>query len=279
MDERGTLAGRTALVTGGDSGIGRGVVLSLVRAGARVGVNYAHDRDGAENVVREAARLGGEAIALCADVSREDEVEAMFAECSRRLGPLDVLVSNAGLQKDAAFTAMGLDEWRAVLDVNLTGGFLCARAAARAFLARPDAASVRSARRGVLGVILFMSSVHQDIPWAGHVNYAASKGGLAMLMKSVAQELAPQGIRAAAVAPGAIATPINESAWKDEKQADRLRELIPLGRIGEAGDADAPGDVGPAVAWLASDEAAYVTGTTLYVDGGMLLYPGFRIGG
>lgn len=263
------LKGQTALVTGGSSGIGARIAVALAAAGARVGVNYSHSEEGAQKVVQEIVDAGGEAIPLRADVSREDQVLAMFDALFDSFGTIDILISNAGVQKDAAFVAMTLEQWNTLLSIDLTGAFLCAREAAKAFLRRgtPPAGS------RALGKIVFVSSVHEVIPWAGHANYAAAKGGLRMLMKTLAQELGPQRIRVNSIAPGAIKTRINEPVWSDPKGAAEMLKLIPYGRIGETGD------VAPVAVWLASDEADYITGTTIFVDGGMLLYPGFRTGG
>ncbi len=264
-----TLEGQTALVTGANSGIGAGIARALANAGARVGVNYVAHEDAAQDLVDGIKQSGGQALALKADVSQEDQVASMFDAVISTYGTVDILVSNAGIQKDSAFPDMTLDEWKAVLDVNLTGAFLCARAAAREFLRR----GVVPERSAAAGKIIFTSSVHEVIPWAHHANYAASKGGIMMLMKTVAQELAPQKIRVNSIGPGAIKTPINKSAWDTADAEASLRQLIPYGRIGETKD------VASVAVWLASDEADYVTGTTIFVDGGMLLYPGFRTGG
>ncbi len=269
MSETRVLRGRTALVTGANSGIGAAVARAMAAAGAHVFVNYVTDPDAAADLVREIERDDGRAGAVEADVGDEGQVEAMFARIADEAGPLDILVSNAGIQKDAALTEMELAQWRAVLDVNLTGAFLCARAAARQFLAAAD----QRRDRPSIGCIIFTSSVHEVIPWAGHANYAAAKGGLAMLMKSAAQELAPHRVRINSIGPGAIETPINQSVWSDPEERRKLLELIPYGRLGE------PRDIGRVAVWLASDAADYVNGTTIFVDGGMLLYPGFRTGG
>jgi len=263
------LEGQTALVTGASSGIGATIAVAMGAAGANVGVNYAASEEGAEQVVGAIARAGGRAVALRADVSREEQVSAMFKVLIAEYGTIDILVSNAGIQKDAVFVDMTLEQWTAVLSVNLTGAFLCAREAAKEFLRR----GVVPERSRAAGKIIFISSVHEVIPWAGHVNYASSKGGIMMLMKTVAQELAPQKIRVNSIAPGAIKTRINEQVWKDPEGVASMCKLIPYGRIGE------PDDVAPVAVWLASDEADYLTGTTIFVDGGMLLYPGFRTGG
>lgn len=262
------LRDQVALVTGASSGIGAATAIELAAAGAKVGVNYNGSVEGANDVVRRIDDAGGKAIAIKADVSKEKDVEAMFARCIEAFGRLDILVANAGLQRDAAFADMTLEQWRTVLDVNLTGQFLCARAAVRQFLAQGPSRISKA-----LGKIICMSSVHEVIPWAGHVNYAASKGGIMLMMKSLAQEVAEKKIRVNSIAPGAIKTNINKEAWADPKNARELLKLIPYGRIG------APEDIGKAAVWLASDESDYVTGTTLFVDGGMTLYPEFREGG
>ena len=261
-----SLRGQPALVTGANSGIGHAVALGLAKAGADVVVNYVTDPEAADAVVQEIEELGRRAVAIHADVSREDDVEAMFARAIDAFGTLHVVVCNAGLQRDAAFQDMTLAQWNTVIGVNLTGQFLCARAAVREFLRRGLTESVSAA----LGKIICMSSVHQRIAWAGHANYAASKGGIAMLMQTMAQELAPHRIRVNAIAPGAIQTPINTAAWTTDEAYSQLMTLVPYGRIGQ------PSDIAQAAAWLASDAADYVTGATLFVDGGMTLYPGFE---
>jgi glucose 1-dehydrogenase len=263
------LAGQKALVTGAASGIGRAVAIALGQAGADVLVNYRSDPGPAAEVVAAVEAAGARAFAHAADVSREDDVTAMFAAMTERFGAIDILVANAGVQRDAPSAEMTVEQWNAVLAVNLTGQFLCVREAVRAFLAREPAPGASRA----VGKIICMSSVHQEIPWAGHVNYAASKGGVMMMMRSLAQELAPRRIRINAIAPGAIRTPINHAAWGTDEALEALMKLIPYGRIGE------PEDVARAAVWLASDESDYVVGTTLFVDGGMSLYPGFATGG
>ena len=263
------LAGQKALVTGANSGIGKGVAIALGQAGAAVVVNYVAGDDAAAAVVDEIRGAGGVAIAHKADVSDEAEVGAMFERAVRELGTVDILVANAGLQRDAAFVDMSLEQWNQVLSINLTGQFLCAQAATREFLRRGVVATVSRAA----GKIICMSSVHQVIPWAGHANYATSKGGVKLLMESLAQELAPRRIRVNAIAPGAIQTPINTSAWDTPEALKSLLTLIPYGRIG------LPKDIAEAAVWLASDESDYVVGTTLFVDGGMTLYPGFSTNG
>jgi glucose 1-dehydrogenase len=263
------LKGQKALVTGANSGIGKAVAIALGHAGADVVVNYYSDDDAANAVVDEIERCGSKSFAHHADVSKEEQVQAMFGRMIEELGTVDILVANAGLQMDAPFDKMTLQQWNTVLGVNLTGQFLCCREAVREFKRRGVARDVSCAA----GKIICMSSVHETIPWAGHVNYAASKGGVMMMMKSIAQEVAPYRIRVNSIAPGAIRTPINTAAWSTPEAYADLMHLVPYKRIGE------PDDIGRAAVWLASDDADYITGITLFVDGGMTLYPGFEAGG
>ncbi|MGW6731444.1 SDR family oxidoreductase [Streptomyces sp. NPDC055013] len=263
------LKGQKALVTGANSGIGKATAVAMGRAGADVVVNYVAGRDAAEKVVEEIKSFGVRAAAYEADVSDEDQVVAMTNRMVEEFGTIDILVANAGLQRDAAFTEMTLAQWQKVIDVNLTGQFLCAREATKEFLRRGVVPEVSRAA----GKIICMSSVHQVIPWAGHVNYASSKGGVQMMMQTLAQELAPKKIRVNAIAPGAIATPINRGAWETQAARDDLLKLIPYDRVGD------PDDIAHAAVGLASDLMDYVVGATLYVDGGMTLFPGFATGG
>ena len=261
------LAGQVAIVTGAASGIGRGCALALVKAGCHVVVNHLPgDEDDARELVKELETEGSQAFSFAADVSQGDHVEAMFAEACRRFGTVHILVNNAGIQSGAPFQDMTFEQWRKVMAVNLDGQFLCARAAVREFLRRGPQPEVSSAT----GKIICMSSVHQEIPWALEANYAASKGGVMLLMQSLAQELAIHRIRVNAIAPGAIQTAINRAAWNGPEAMDELLKLIPYGRIGQ------PQDIANGVLFLASDLSDYVTGTTLVVDGGMMLYPAFR---
>lgn len=269
MTTKKKLEGQIAIVTGASSGIGAGVAKALAAEGARVVVNYSSSADKAEKVLGEIKSNGGDGFIFKADVSKEDEVKAMFAETFKRYQTVDILVNNAGLQKDARFHDMTLGEWNHVMDINLTGQFLCAREAIKEFLRR----GVNPSRSKSAGKIICMSSVHEVIPWAGHANYAASKGGVMMLMKSIAQEYAPQKIRVNSIGPGAIRTPINYAAWQTPEAYNSLLKLIPAKRIGESED------IGGAAVWLASDDSEYVNGITLFVDGGMLLYPGFEDNG
>jgi glucose 1-dehydrogenase len=263
------LKGQRALVTGASSGIGKAIAAALAQAGANVLINYRSGKDSAGQVACEiAAATGSAVITHQADVSREDEVLGMFERMRREFGGIDILVNNAGLQKDAPFHEMTLEQWNTVIQVNLTGQFLCAREAVRSFQMQGMPPYSKA-----LGKIICISSVHEVIPWAGHVNYAASKGGVMLMMKSIAQEYAPHRIRVNSICPGAVRTPINREAWETPEAYASLMKLVPYKRIGE------PEDIGKAAVWLSSDESDYVTGASIFVDGGMLLYPGFEAGG
>lgn len=262
------LADQVALITGASSGIGYGVAQAIAAAGASVVLNYHSHAESAEQLADEIKRAGGSALAVQADVGDPGQVEKMFDACRNEFGTVDIVIANSGVQKDSAIADMTLDDWQAVMATNLTGQFLTAQAAVKEFRRRGPRAVSKA-----LGKIICMSSVHEVIPWAGHVNYAASKGGIQMFMKSLAQEVAPERIRVNSIAPGAIRTPINKSAWDSEAALKKLLELIPYNRVGEAED------IGNAAVWLASDQSDYVVGTTLFVDGGMTLYPGFADNG
>jgi glucose 1-dehydrogenase len=265
------LKGQIAIITGASSGIGAGVSKALAASGATVVINHpvAATKDAAESVLAEIKAAGGSGLTYQCDVSKEPEVIKMFADIIAQYGTVDILVNNAGLQRDSAFQDMTLDQWNFVIGVNLTGQFLCAREAIREFLRR----GVVPERSVAAGKIICMSSVHEVIPWGGHANYAASKGGIMLMMKSIAQEFAPHKIRVNSIGPGAIKTPINKSAWDTPAAEAKLLELIPYNRVGVVED------IGKAAVWLASDDSDYVVGTTLFVDGGMTLYPGFSTNG
>ena len=263
-----TLDQQVALVTGASSGIGAGAAKALAAAGAAVVLNYNSQAAPAEELARQIIAEGGRAMAIGADVSKEDDVERLFTQTLEAFGSLDILVANSGMQKDAPAVDMSLADWNQVIGVNLTGQFLCARAALRIF----NRQGVREGVSRAAGKIIHMSSVHQRIPWAGHVNYAASKGGIDMLMQTLAQEVSHQRIRINGIAPGAIRTAINRAATEDDA-APELLKLIPYGRIGDVED------IANAVVFLASDASDYIVGTTLFIDGGMSLYPEFRDNG
>jgi glucose 1-dehydrogenase len=266
---RKVLKGQKALVTGANSGIGKGIAIALAHAGADVLVNYRSSPKAAEQVIAAAGHCGSRVVGHRADVSDERQVREMFQRLYDEFGTIDILVNNAGLQQDAPFEEMTLQQWNAVLNVNLTGQFLCAREAVLEFKRR----GVRPEVSCAAGKIICVSSVHEVIPWAGHVNYAASKGGVMLMMKSIAQEVAPYRIRVNSICPGAIRTPINRDAWSTPEAYAALMKLIPYKRIGEVED------IGRVAVFLASDDADYIHGASLFVDGGMTLYPGFEAGG
>ena len=261
------LTGQIALVTGANSGIGQAVAIGMARAGADVVVNYVAGET--DKVIKAIEAEGRKGIAIKADVSNEAEVDAMFKQAIDHFGTIDILVANAGLQRNSALVNMTMAQWNTVLGVNLTGQWLCARAAVKEFLRR----GIRKDVSVAAGKIICMSSVHEVIPWAGHVNYATSKGGIHMMMKTLAQELAPARVRVNAIGPGAIRTPINTNAWDTPEAYDALMTLIPYKRIGE------PEDIACVAVFLASDLADYINGITIFVDGGMTCYPGFSTGG
>lgn len=263
------LAGQTALVTGASSGIGEGVAIALGEAGANVIVNYGSNQASANAVVEKIKSFGSNAIAIQADVSKEEQVQAMFQQTIETFGTVDILVNNAGLQQDAKFDEMTLNQWQKVIDINLTGQFLCAREAIREFLRRGPVPE----RSLATGKIICMSSVHELIPWAGHVNYAASKGAIKMLMQSLAQEYGDRKIRVNSICPGAIQTPINRAAWETPEALNSLMSLIPYNRIGQ------PSDIGKLAVFLASDDSDYITGSSMFIDGGMTVFEGFATGG
>jgi glucose 1-dehydrogenase len=259
------LESQTAIVTGASSGIGQAVAIELGASGANVLINYHRDEEGAQKTLETIERVGGRGIVLQGDVGKQEDISLMFEEVKKNFGNLHILVSNAGIQKDKAFTEMELEEWDLVIKTNLYGAFLSSQMAARAFMDQGVNEHISKAA----GKIVFISSVHDIIPWAGRVNYTSSKGGLKMMMESIAQELAPHRIRVNNVSPGAIKTSINEEEWGDEQGLKKMLSQIPYGRVGD------PEDIAKAVRWLVTDEADYITGTTIYVDGGMTLYPSF----
>ena len=264
------LEGQKAMITGASKGLGAGIALGFAKAGADVLINYNSDEKGAREIASEVERLGQKALVVKANVANESDVLKMYEAMFDTFGRIDILVANSGIQINAPIDEMTLDQWNTVIDVNLTGQFLVAREAIKAFKRQGIDKSISSSA----GKIIHMSSVHDIIPWEGHVNYAASKGGIMLLMKSIAMEVAHLRIRVNAVSPGAIRTPMNvEKITSQDIYEDQLLRLIPYKRIGE------PDDVAQATVWLASDASDYVNGTTIYIDGGMTLYPGFIGGG
>jgi NAD(P)-dependent dehydrogenase (short-subunit alcohol dehydrogenase family) len=256
------LSGRRALVTGGNSGIGAAIVASLAAAGADVAINYVSHPEAAEAGAVAVRDLGARALALEADVSDAGAVAGMFAAIDAAWGGLDILVNNAGIDGAGAMGAdADLAAWRRVVEINLFGAFYCAQQALRRMLPQKR------------GVILNISSVHEVIPWSTHSSYAASKAGVSMLTRTLSQEAAPAGVRVLALAPGAIRTPINKGVWGDAAGLRDLEAKIPFGRMGEANE------IGQMAAVLVSDLASYVTGTTIFIDGGMSDYADFSHGG
>lgn len=266
-----SLNNQVTIITGASSGIGTGIAKSMAEAGATVVVNHSSERslEDAKAVLKEITEAGGKGITYQCDVSKEDEVVKMFKDVVEELGTVDILINNAGIQKDAKFTEMSLDDWNAVIGVNLTGQFLCAREAIKEFLRR----GIDPSRSVACGKIIHISSVHEIIPWAGHANYAASKGAIRMLMQTLAQEYGSDKIRVNSICPGAIQTPINKNAWSTPDALDSLLKLIPYNRIGQ------PQDIGNLAAFLASDLADYISGTSIFIDGGMTTFESFSTGG
>lgn len=266
-----SLQNQVAIITGSSSGIGSGIAKSMAEAGAEVVINYPFDgaMEQANSVLKEITDKGGKGILYQCDVSKEDEVIKMFQDVVAQLGTVDILVNNAGIQKDARFTDMTLDQWNAVIGINLTGQFLCAREAIKEFLRR----GIDVSRSSACGKIIHISSVHEIIPWAGHANYAASKGAIRMLMQTLAQEFGKDKIRVNSICPGAIQTPINKNAWDTQEALTSLLQLIPYNRIGQ------PQDIGNLAVFLASDNADYITGTSIFIDGAMTTFESFSTGG
>ena len=266
-----SLKDQVAIITGSSSGIGAGIAQSMAESGATVVINYPSENslDKANAVLKEITDKGGKGIVYQCDVSKEDEVIKMFQEVVKQLGTVDILVNNAGIQKDAKFTEMTLDQWNAVIGVNLTGQFLCAREAIKEFLRR----GIDPSRSVACGKIIHISSVHEIIPWSGHANYASSKGAIRMLMQTLAQEYGADKIRVNSICPGAIQTNINKDAWQTPQELDSLLTLIPYNRIGQ------PQDIGNLAVFLASDVSDYITGASIFIDGGMTTFESFYTGG
>lgn len=266
-----SLNNQVAIITGSSSGIGAGIAKSMASSGATVVINYPFDgaKAQADEVLKEITDAGGKGIVYMCDVSKEDQVVKMFQDVVVEFGTVDILVNNAGIQKDAKFTEMTIDQWNAVIGVNLTGQFLCAREAIKEFLRR----GIDTTRSVACGKIIHISSVHEIIPWAGHANYASSKGAIRMLMQTLAQEFGADKIRVNSICPGAIQTPINTSAWSTPEALNSLLTLIPYNRIGQ------PQDIGNLAVFLASDAADYITGTSIFIDGAMTTFESFSTGG
>lgn len=266
-----SLKDQVALITGSSSGIGAGIAKSMAESGATVVINYPYEgaKSQAEAVLKEITDSGGKGILFQCDVSKEAEVIAMFQDVVSQLGTVDILVNNAGIQKDAKFTEMTLDQWNAVIGVNLTGQFLCAREAIKEFLRR----GIDPKKSVACGKIIHISSVHEIIPWSGHANYASSKGAIHMMMQTLAQEYGANKIRVNSICPGAIQTPINTNAWNTPEALNSLLTLIPYNRIGQ------PEDIGNLAVFLASDRSDYITGASIFIDGGMTTFESFSENG
>lgn len=266
-----SLKNQVAIVTGASSGIGSGIAKSLASAGATVVVNHSseHSADEAQKILKEITDAGGAGIAYQCDVSSEEQVVKMFRDVISQFGTIDILINNAGVQKDAKFTEMTLKQWNTVININLTGQFLCAREAIKEFLRR----GIDTSRSVACGKIIHISSVHEVIPWAGHANYAASKGAIRMLMQTLAQEYGADKIRVNSICPGAIQTPINKDAWSTPEALNSLMKLVPYNRVGK------PEDIGNLAVFLASDLADYISGASIFVDGAMTTFESFSTGG
>jgi NAD(P)-dependent dehydrogenase (short-subunit alcohol dehydrogenase family) len=256
------LEGKRALVTGGNSGIGAAIALGLADAGAKVAINYASHPEAADELVQTIKQKHGEAISIQADVSDPNAVGELFQQLDVAWSGIDILINNAGIDGASALGwEADIAAWRKVIEVNLFGAFYCAREALKRMVPQRS------------GVVLSTTSVHEEIAWSGYSAYTASKAAVSMLTKTLAQEAAPHGVRVLAVGPGAIKTPINRSVWSDPKSLQDLLQKIPLHRIGE------PEEIAQMVVVLVSDVASYVTGRTIFVDGGMTDYPAFAHGG
>ena len=266
-----SLKNQVALITGSSSGIGAGIAKSMAESGATVVINYPSESslDKATTVLKEITDNGGKGMVCQCDVSEEDQVIAMFQQVIAKFGTVDILVNNAGIQKDSKFTEMTLDQWNAVININLTGQFLCAREAIKEFLRR----GIDPSKSVACGKIIHISSVHEIIPWSGHANYASSKGAIRMLMQTLAQEHGADKIRVNSICPGAIQTSINKGAWETPQELDSLLTLIPYNRIGQ------PQDIGNLAVFLASDRSDYITGASIFIDGGMTTFESFSTGG
>lgn len=257
-----SLDGKRALVTGGNSGIGQAISRELAAAGAKVAINYVSHPEVAEHMVNGFQAKGSEALCVEADISDPGAVEQMFGKLDEAWGGIDILINNAGIDgAEAHGWEMSVEDFQKVIHINLLGNYYCARQALRRMVAQKS------------GVVLSTSSVHEMIAWTGHSAYTASKAGIGMLTKTLAQEAAPSGVRVLSLAPGAVKTPINESVWGNEAGMKDLLEKIPLKRIGT------PDEIAKMAVVLVSDVASYVTGRTIYVDGGMTDYPDFAHGG
>jgi len=266
------LENQTCIVTGSSSGIGASIAKFVAKDGANIVINYHSDKEGAEEVAQSIIQdysPTNEPLIIKCDVSKEDDVKHLFKNTIDKFGTVDICIANSGIQKDYPLHEMPLSAWQQVIDVNLTGQFLCAKEALNEFLRR----GIRPEVSKSIGKIIHVSSVHEIIPWAGHANYASAKGGLKMLMESICQGYGKHKVRCNSIAPGAIKTDINKEVWSNDEDLKNVLKLIPYDQMG------LPEDIGSVASWLASDEAEYINGTTIFVDGGMTCYPGFTNNG
>ncbi|WHY70798.1 glucose-1-dehydrogenase [Fictibacillus enclensis] len=256
------LEGKVVVITGSTTGIGKACAQRFAKEKAKVVINYLSDKGKElEELLQELRDLGGEAIGVQADVTKEEDVKRMIQETVKTFGTLDVFINNAGIENEVPSHELSLDDWNKVISTNLTGQFLGCREAIDYFL-----------KHNIQGNIINMSSVHEIIPWPHFVHYAASKGGVKLMTQTLAMEYAPKKIRVNAIGPGAINTPINAEKFADPGKKADVEKLIPMGYIGE------PEEIASVAVWLASKESKYVTGHTLVADGGMTLYPSFQAG-
>ncbi|KRE10209.1 MULTISPECIES: glucose 1-dehydrogenase [Priestia] len=255
------LEGKVVVITGSSTGLGKAMAIRFATEKAKVVVNYRSKEEEANSVLEEIKKVGGEAIAVKGDVTVESDVINLVQSAIKEFGKLDVMINNAGMENPVSSHEMSLSDWNKVIDTNLTGAFLGSREAIKYFV-----------ENDIKGTVINMSSVHEKIPWPLFVHYAASKGGMKLMTETLALEYAPKGIRVNNIGPGAINTPINAEKFADPKQRADVESMIPMGYIGE------PEEIAAVAAWLASSEASYVTGITLFADGGMTQYPSFQAG-
>ncbi|GGO00730.1 glucose-1-dehydrogenase [Saccharibacillus kuerlensis] len=255
------LEGKTAIVTGAATGLGKAIAMRLGREKANVVINYHSNREGVDEMIEEIEQAGGKAIEVQASAAEEEGVKKLIQAAHDTFGSLDIMINNAGKENEVESHKMPLEDWNSVIQLNLTGYFLGSREAISYML-----------EHNIKGTVINMSSVHEIIPWPHFVHYAASKGGVKMMTETLALEYAPKGIRVNSIGPGAINTPINQEKFEDPEQKKQVESMIPMGYVGE------PEEIAAVAAWLASSESSYVTGITLFADGGMTKYPAFQGG-
>nr|WP_263314973.1 glucose 1-dehydrogenase [Mammaliicoccus sp. Marseille-Q6498] len=255
------LKDKVVIITGGNSGIGKSTSERFGREESKVVINYLDHAEDAEAIVKTIKESGGDAIAVQGDVSKEEDIKNLIQKAHEKFGRIDVMINNAGFEKPIPTHEMSLEEWSKVIDINLTGAFLGSREAVKYYL-----------EHDIKGQIINTASVHDVIPWPNYVNYAASKGGLKLMMETMSMEYGKNGIRINNVSPGAVVTEHTREKFSDPATRKETLEMIPLNEIGEADQ------VANINAFLASEQAHYIHGTTIYVDGGMTNYPAFMGG-